>query len=231
MKMNTMTYSAIIVAGGKGTRANLGYNKVFKSISGHAMLEYSLRTFKSDPACKEIVLVIDEASFDKAHEQFDGFYDLIVKGGKTRRQSVYNGLLKASEPYVFIHDGARPFISKTVLERLKNALEAHESVSPAIKVPDTLKRVKENLVVDSVDRENIVALQTPQAFKTKTLRKAHEIAGKSAIQATCDLSLVTATLGIKGFIVEGDTRTMKYTHESDDSLLELIIDDANRTKS
>ncbi|MGM0436342.1 MAG: IspD/TarI family cytidylyltransferase, partial [Bacillota bacterium] len=212
-------------------RANLGYNKVFKSLAGHTMLEYPLRTFKEDDACREIILVIDEASFDEAKQQFVGLYDTVVKGGKTRRQSVFNGLKHVKNPRVLIHDGARPFISNSVLQRLKDALENHVSISPAIKVPDTLKRVEEDRVVESLDRENLVALQTPQAFETKTIRKAHEVAKDKHIDATCDLSLVKATLDIQGFIVEGDTRTMKYTHESDDSLLELILDDANRTKS
>jgi|AntRauTorckE6833_2_1112554.scaffolds.fasta_scaffold01370_6 2-C-methyl-D-erythritol 4-phosphate cytidylyltransferase len=231
MKMNTMNYSVIIVAGGKGTRTNLTYNKVFKNVAGRPLLEYSLKAFDNSEACTEIILVVNEEDYAKATHAFGAMCDVIIKGGKSRRESVYNGLKHVNNPYVMIHDGARPYVSKAVLLRVIKALEHHDSVSPSIRMSDTLKRVENQWVINAVDRDNLVGLQTPQAFKTDVIKKAHEMAPKDTLIATCDLSMVEETLNIAGFIVEGDIKSMKYTHACDESLLELILNDAYRTKS
>lgn len=229
--MSTMKYSAVVVAGGKGVRANLGYNKVFKKINGRPLLEYALSTFKEDSACKALILVVHPDDQAVAKRLFSKMCDAIVIGGKTRKESVYNGLNHVKTPYVMIHDGARPFISTDVLRRLKEGLVKHDSLSPAIKISDTLKRVEHDRVVDTLSRENLVGIQTPQAFKTEAITKAHRMAHNVHTTATCDMSLASEMLAIQGIIVEGDMRSMKYTHESDGSLMELILNDTHRTES
>lgn len=225
-----MNYSAIIVAAGRGERAGLTYNKVLRNIAGDKVLVHALKTFFDDDGCTEIIVVTSEADLPVINAETSRYQAQTVIGGKTRRESVNEGLKKVSNSYVLVHDAARPFIAAGVIGRIKDALRHYDAVSPALAVPDTLKKVENGIIVDDLDRTGVYGLQTPQAFATHVLREAHTLAQREGIDATCDLTLATHVTGVRGIIVEGDPRSLKYTRERDLALLELILNESNRTK-
>ncbi|MFW6298781.1 MAG: 2-C-methyl-D-erythritol 4-phosphate cytidylyltransferase [Bacillota bacterium] len=229
--MNTMNYSAVIVAAGKGERSGLDYNKVLRPIHGKRVLRHALDAFIQDPECTSITVVVSKADYRVIQAELAALVDHVVIGGKSRRESVGEGLKTVDTPYVFIHDAARPFVSKEVLSKLKETLRYYDAVSPALPVPDTLKKIENGMIVGDLERKDVVGLQTPQAFTTYVIKEAHNLAKKENIDAPCDLTLASQVGGVKGTVVDGDPRAMKYTHARDLRLLELILNDANRTQS
>ncbi len=225
-----MNYNVVVVAAGKGMRAGLSFNKVLRRIAGKSVLLHALKAFHDDPDCTRLIVVTSEQDLPVVKSETAGFTDAVLIGGKTRRESVREGLKHVDEPHVMIHDGARPFVSSEVLERLKETLRHHDAASAALVVPDTLKKVDNGIIMKDVDRKGVYGLQTPQAFSTHILKEAHVLGDLENLDATCDLSLVNKAVGLKGVVVEGDPRSMKYTHERDLKLLEMILDDANRSK-
>lgn len=204
-----MKYTCICLAAGNGLRLNLGYNKVLYTLkNGLSILENALRNFILDEDCVRIVLVCNEKiSLNLYSEKI-----IFVQGGDKRMLSVYNGLQKVETNYVMIHDGARPFLKFEHLEKLKKALEKHDSVILAVKAKDSIKEVDEDgFIVRSLERKNILLAQTPQCFKTEIIKKAFEL---NIDDATDDASLIEA-LGYKVKYVEGDYSNIKITFKED----------------
>ncbi len=204
-----MKYSAIIVAGGKGRRAGLGYNKVFYEVEeGITVLDLSTKIFLEDEDCSEVIVVTSEEDFDKvkAHEKL-----ILAEGGKERMDSVRNGLDKAGCEYVMIHDGARPYLSKRSLDKCKEALEkgAFLLARPSI---DTVKEVKDGKVVRTLDRKNIWLAETPQGARREVLLKAYENTKEGLF--TDDASVLEA-YGVDVQVVEDEEKNPKLTNAED----------------
>ena len=203
-----MNYDAVIVASGKGERAKLGFNKVFYVMeNGKTVLENASQVFIDDDDCKNIIIVTNEPEKIVKNEKIK-----TVAGGKLRANSVYNGLLLCESEYVFIHDGARPFISKEDINKLKEEVVSGDGAILAKKVTDTVKLCKDGKVVQTLDRENIYLALTPQAFKTNLIREAYDTLDVS--ECTDDAS-VFEKFNHTVKIVEGDTKNIKLTLESD----------------
>ena len=157
-----MKYDVIIVASGKGLRAGLGYNKVFYRMKdGKRVIDHSLELFGNDEDCERIIVVTNEEFIDELKDE----NVILVKGGKERKDSVRNGLDKATSEYVFIHDGARPFLRKESLEALKEKVVETDAALLGRMAFDTIKEVKDGKVVRTLDRRNIFLAETPQAFR------------------------------------------------------------------
>jgi 2-C-methyl-D-erythritol 4-phosphate cytidylyltransferase len=140
-----------------------------------------------------------------------------VPGGATRADSVRAGLdeVPSDAEVVLVHDAARPLVPAEVVERLLAALaEGFDGAVPGLAVPDTTKRVTEGVVVETLDRSELVAVQTPQAFAAGKLRAAFEQARNTVLQATDCASLVEAAGG-RVKVVEGDERLQKVTTRAD----------------
>lgn len=135
-----------------------------------------------------------------------------VIGGATRRESVANGLAAVTADRVLIHDAARPFLSRAVIDALLEALDTHEGALPALPVADTLAHGGAALG-ETVPRDGLVRVQTPQAFRTATIRTAHD-AWPEDREATDDAQMVRA-LGIDVALVPGDIQLEKITHPAD----------------
>ena len=165
-----MDYSCVIVAAGKGSRMNLGYNKVYYMLDDKCILEHTIKAFKDDHDCKEIIVVCDIDDF-KAHIKDDDV--ILVSGGATRSDSVYNGLQKVSYEYVMIHDGARPYVSSKILDDTKQCLSKHNACLAMVDCKDTIKKVVDNKVVKTYVRSTLKNAQTPQSFKTSMIIEAY----------------------------------------------------------
>lgn len=202
--------AAIIVAAGQGTRAGSSVPKQFAPIAGKPMLAHSFAALSSHPAIEQVLVVIGQGQ-EAALEEALGKVAFVI-GGTTRRESVANGLAAIDAERVLIHDAARPFLSHKVIDALLAVLDSHEGALPALPVADTLARGGEALG-DTVPREGLVRVQTPQAFRTATIRAAHA-AWPSDREATDDAQMVRA-LGQEIALVPGDIQLEKITHPDD----------------
>lgn len=205
-----MKYDVIIVASGKGERANLGYNKVFyKMKNGKTVLEQSVELFLEDNDCVNIIVVTNEECLKLVLNN-----NKIIKtiGGEQRKDSVKNGLKLVSSEYVLIHDGARPFLNAQSLSELKIEIEKHGAAILAKKAVDTVKKIQNNKIIKTIDRNTIYLAETPQGFKTDLIKKCYEKCG--AKDFTDDASLVES-FGYDVFVVEDRFDNKKLTTETD----------------
>ncbi len=209
-----MKYSVLIVAAGSGTRMNLGFNKVYAVMkNGKTILETTISVFKKDPDCNEIIVVTDREDFEKYIGKRE--HVTIVSGGSTRQESVSNGLAKVTNDYVFIHDGARPFVDQDSLDRLKGALQVNRAALLAVACKDTIKVTKDGYVSHTPDRSALIAAQTPQAFAKDLILSCMELAKKEGFTGTDDCSLVERFSNEKIAVVEGSYANIKITTKED----------------
>ena len=203
-----MDYSCVIVAAGKGSRMNLGYNKVYYMLDDKCILEHTIKAFKDDSDCKEIIVVCDIDDF-KAHIKDDDV--ILVNGGATRSDSVYNGLQKVSYEYVMIHDGARPYVSSKILDDTKQCLSKHNACLAMVDCKDTIKKVVDNKVVKTYVRSTLKNAQTPQSFKTSMIIEAYQKAIADNFVATDDASIYEVYGNDDVYVIEGSYDNIKIT--------------------
>lgn len=211
-----MKYSAVIVAAGVGQRMKLGFNKAYAKLStGKTIIETTVEVFLQDPDCKQIVLVTDME--DPYSKQLSAQYGRLVvaRGGATRQESVYSGLKGTLCDYVLIHDGARPYVSLGLIERIKRALETEKAALLAISSKDTVKRVKDGYVLETYPRSELMLAQTPQGFETDLILECYKKAKKEGYLATDDASLVEYYSDVPVKIVEGSPSNFKITTPDD----------------
>ena len=219
-----MSVWAILVAAGRGERLGLDRPKAFAKLGDEPLLAEPLRRLESCPWVDGIVLVAppgwEEPAILVAEEEGCGKVHACVTGGETRSDSVRAGLAEvpADALVVLVHDAARPLVTDEVVERVLAPLsEGWDGVVPGLPVGDTLKRVgPDGGVEETVSRDRLWAVQTPQAFAAERFR--HALASDSLLQATDCAGLVEADGG-RVKVVEGDPRLLKVTSEAD---LEMV---------
>lgn len=215
-----MNYSVIILAAGKGSRMNLGYNKMFLSLNKHPLLTLSSRIFIEDTNCNQVIYVVNEketSTIQSLLNEYNLFNDkcVIVNGGSERQFSVNNGLELVSNDIVLIHDAARPFISKNLINSLlQNTLE-YGCVIPAVKVKDTIKIVENNIVIKTLPRQLLYSIQTPQACKIDIIKKAHALAKNEGFIGTDEASLIEKYNLSKVKTIESSYDNFKITTKDD----------------
>lgn len=203
--------AAIIVAAGKGERAGGDVPKQFASLAGRPMLAHSYAALSAHPAIDDVIVVIAAGQEDVLRSAVGEARHVI--GGATRRDSVLAGLAAVEgADRVLIHDAARPFLSAAVIDRLLAALDDAPGAVPALPVADTIARAGSDLG-DTIDRSNVVRVQTPQAFWLETLRAA-QAAWPAGQEATDDAQVLRAHGG-QVMTVEGDPMLEKVTHAAD----------------
>jgi 2-C-methyl-D-erythritol 4-phosphate cytidylyltransferase len=206
--------SAIVVAAGEGRR--FGTPKQFALIGGRRVLDWSVDAARS--VATTVVLVVPRESIHDP--SFHAAADLVVPGGATRTDSVRAGMgvLAEDSDIVVIHDAARPLASADLFRSVVAAVAGGaDGAVPGLPVSDTVKRVSAGRVVVTVDRSDLVAVQTPQAFRVSVLRRAH--AAASSTGATDDAALLEQ-LGAVVVVVPGEARNIKLTSPDDLALLQ-----------
>jgi 2-C-methyl-D-erythritol 4-phosphate cytidylyltransferase len=211
----------IIVSAGKGKRFGDSLPKQFHLINGIPVIARALFCFERSNLIDKICLVIDN-KYMRYYEKKIKKYKLkkifnIVHGGKERQDSVYNGLMSSGNNWdiVVVHDGVRPFVSEELLNSVVRAAEKFGAAIPGVKPYDTLKvKSKSGIVKETLKRDMICAVQTPQAFRYEILKKAHLQARQDKYTGTDDAELVER-IGKKVKIVEGDYRNIKITTKYD----------------
>jgi len=207
---------AIVVAGGSGAR--FGGPKQFTVLGGRRVVDWAV--LAAAAACEGVILVLPEDEVGRV--ALDVQPDVVVAGGATRSASVRAGLAQVPEGVdaVIVHDAARPLAHPGLFSAVLQALvDGADGAVAAVPVADTLKRVGDDrLVVETVDRSGLWAVQTPQGFRLDVLRAAH--AGEP--EATDDAGLVEANGG-RVVVVPGDRRNLKVTDPADLDLLEGLM--------
>ena len=214
-----MTAAAVIVAAGAGMRAGGERPKQYQSIGGKPVLRHAVEAFMRHPGIARIQVVIGEdqsALYDAAVGDLP--LPRPVAGGATRQISVARGLeaLRRSQPdLVLIHDGARPFISASIISHVIAHLDRHAAVAPALPVTDTLKRAKGNMVEETVDRGGLWAVQTPQGFRYEAIAEAHARAGEAAGHSFSDDASIAEWAGMEVALITGSPDNAKVTTAED----------------
>ena len=220
------TYAVILLAG-SSTRFGGNEKKQFFLINGKPLFQYSLEAFENSKEIDEIVLVTSEDDVERVldnvrRNNFDKVHNIVV-GGSVRQESVKNGLdaIKDNEGYVLIHDSARPLVDEETISSLVNALKNAEGAAPAVKVVDTLIRVKDNELISYEDRNSLLRIQTPQAFHLNVIKDAHK---KYAGENYTDDTQLVKLLHKKVAIIEGKEQLLKVTSLEDTHAVEAYIE-------
>lgn len=226
-----MGQSIIIVAGGKGIRMGKEVPKQFIPIGGLPVLMWTIRRFYMYDACIQIILVLPEDqqrywgdlcekyNFDIVHE--------ITSGGETRFHSVQNGLrLVKSADLVGVHDGVRPFVSLSTIDKSYKTAAQYGSAIPVLPSVESIRKVEDDGSSESCIREEYRMVQTPQVFKTEWLQNSYASPWKDDF--TDDASVVEAA-GYSITLTEGNPENIKITSPFDLLISEAVLNSSTLT--
>ena len=220
--------SAVILAGGKGKRMGSNFSKQYIEVNGKPILYYTLKTFTSFKAIDKIILVLpkDEIEYckKKVLKKYSLNVDAIVEGGKERQDSVFNALQKITESeIVLIHDGARPFVSESIIRDGIKYAKIYGAAAPGVMPKDTIKIVDDNGFSKSTpDRNKLLSIQTPQTFDFKLIKECHERIKKSNISVTDD-TMVVEMYENNLYLYSGEYTNIKVTTPEDLVLAESLV--------
>jgi len=220
---------AIIAAAGQGRRLAAAVAKQYLSVGGMPILARTLRIFDENPLVGGIVLAVGADQREALEERVLCSYPCrklleVVPGGAERQESVARALEAVSPrcEVVVIHDGVRPLLSQGLLTAVIEAARRSGAAVAAVPARDTVKDVEAGLVRATLDRSRIWLAQTPQAFFTDLIRRAHEAAAREGIQGTDDAVLVER-LGASVEIVPGSEENIKVTTAADLIVAEAVL--------
>lgn len=229
--MSFPSHATIITAGGASSRFNgnrpvVYKKKEFLELDGKSVLYNATLPFVNLPSVEVVVVTYPKDLKEETEEALDNLYFamdvpiILVEGGATRQESVYNGLKALKEgsyniEYVLIHDGARPWIDeKTIISTLATAT-VYGGAAPVLPIHDAIKKVNDQMeVIEHLDRTNVVSIQTPQAFKFEEILEAHKSAANNGKHYFDDTEIFT-DFGFKVGVCEGSVNNLKITKASD----------------
>ena len=224
MNIKVESVTIILLAGGTGNRFNSKTSKQLLNINNETLIEICIKNLKKKINKIKILIVSNSKDF-KIIKEIATKHNLLnpIIGGKSRHESVYRGLvsIKQSPPkFVLVHDSARPFVSRKVLDDLLNeAKKNNDCVVPVLPLSDSLRTVNKNEITKVESRKDKFLVQTPQLCNYKELLKAHD----NTTQIYEDESSLLMSTGKKITTVEGDPRILKITYENDFQLLKPYL--------
>lgn len=226
--------TAIVLAAGKGSRMGTKIHKQYLELKGRPVLYYALETFEKSNVIDDIILVTgkDEVEYCRKEivdkYQFQKIKDIVV-GGKERYESVCNALKSMEETeeesYVFIHDGARPFVNQEMIERVYDAVKQYRACVVGMPSKDTIKvSDEEGFASDTPDRSKLWMIQTPQVFEKKLIIEAYDRLMHSENQkVTDDAMVVEMFMDTQVKLVEGSYKNIKITTPEDLEIAEVFL--------
>jgi 2-C-methyl-D-erythritol 4-phosphate cytidylyltransferase len=228
-----MKVAAIIAAAGLGRRMQQDTPKTYLQLAGKPILIHTLEIFEKVPEVQEVLVVVHPEDLEFCQEEIIDPYPLkkvlrLVPGGKERQDSVYHALkvLKkeaADLDVILVHDGVRPLVDPDQVRKVGAAARRHGGAILGIPCQDTLKRVNsKGVVVDTVDRQELWQVQTPQAFQAALLWRAYQEAMERGFYATDEAALVEA-LGETVVVVPSTCLNLKITTPDDLKIAEAIL--------
>lgn len=219
-KNKRKTCVAILPAAGTSSRMKQYGNKLFMEVCGTPVILLTLRALQSSPVIDEIIIPTREDMIEEIKKLCldNGITKVkkIICGGSTRTESVLNGVLAAKGKFdlIAIHDAARPFITLDIIEKTVTAAANYGAAAPAVPVKDTIKEAFGGIIKQTVPRETLFAVQTPQIFDSDLITGALIKAQRDDLSITDDCSAAEA-IGAKVFLTEGDYFNIKITTPED----------------
>ena len=220
--------AAVIVAAGRGSRMGLGRNKVLADVAGVPVIVRTVRALAQTALFDGGIVVVtgaEDMEQMRALMAAHGLDVTLTEGGTDRQQSVHHGLqaVNPAADIIAIHDGARPLVTRAVIERTIESAKRCGSGVAAVTLKDTVKRVDaEGAVIDTPNRETLRAVQTPQTFDARLIRAAHVRFADSVERATDDAALAERAL-CRVMLTEGDVENIKLTTPEDMLLAQQVI--------
>ncbi|MGN1142785.1 MAG: 2-C-methyl-D-erythritol 4-phosphate cytidylyltransferase [Oliverpabstia sp.] len=226
-----MKCTAIVLAAGQGKRMHSKVQKQYLDIQGFPVLYYSLKCFQECPWINDIVLVAGASQVEFCRKEIVEKYKFgkvsaIAMGGKERYHSVWNGLKECTDTdYVFIHDGARPFITREILERGLACVCENKACAAGMPSKDTVKIVNEKAVVESTpDRRYVWNVQTPQIFLYELVKTAYEKALEGDCAGITDDAMVVEKYGRHEVtLFQGSYENIKITTPEDLGVAQVFV--------
>ncbi|SFQ17462.1 2-C-methyl-D-erythritol 4-phosphate cytidylyltransferase [Salibacterium halotolerans] len=224
-----MKYTVVIPAAGQGKRMKAGHNKQFLMLEDRPLIVHTVSVFEQDTWCERIIVVANEDETGPMNTLFEQWnfrkVDRIVTGGEERQDSVFEGLKKADgldDAIVLVHDGARPFVTEDHIHEL--VLKASEQGAAVIglRMKDTVKKVADGVVTETIERSSVWSVQTPQAFRFSVVYDAYRKAEEDHFRGTDDTSLVER-MNVSVHIVEGGYDNIKLTTPEDMVVAKAIL--------
>lgn len=227
-----MKCTAIVLAAGQGKRMNSKVQKQFLLLKGKPLLYYSLACFQKSREIDDIIIVTGKESIEFCKKEIVELYGFtkvrtVTAGGKERYDSVYAGLCACENTdYVFIHDGARPFVTEDMIQRVKTAAVEYQACTVGMPSKDTIKIAdKNNMVSETPERSRVWMIQTPQAFGYDLLKKAHDRARQGDMSGVTDDAMVVETYTDRKIkLVEGSYENIKITTPEDIFIAEKFLE-------
>lgn len=219
---------AIITAGGKGKRVSNDFKKQFASIEGKPLLFWTIDKFvASDKISKIIITLPEEEKVEYEQliiEEYTEEEFKIICGGQKRQDSVFKGLQGCphNTEYVLIHDGVRPFVKTEEIDKIIDLVVSKKAVIPVCDTKNTIKKVCENKVVNTLNRNKLVYVLTPQAFTYHLLFDLHKKAKDKGLYFTDDASILEH-FGYDVFTIKTSTRNFKITDKFDLEIAKYLI--------
>ncbi len=205
--------SVIIVAA--GTSQRMGFDKLMAPLHGIPVLAHSVQIFLKSPLVSEVILVSNQARFDQLAIKDDRLK--LTSGGKNRHDSVSHGIeaVSADSLFIAVHDGARPFITLEQIHKTYEAAKIHGAAASATRITDTVKRSNaDQFVTESICRDHLWAMETPQIFKAELLKKSYLHIAQTGQLVTDEVSALEL-IGIPTYLVENLTSNTKITFPHD----------------
>ena len=223
--------TAIVLAAGQGKRMHSKIQKQFLEIGGKPILYYSMECFQKSPLIQDIILVTGEDMISYCQSEIVEKYGFtkvckVTAGGKERYDSVYAGLLCCQDTdYVYIHDGARPFVTEEMIQRGYEAVKRTNACVMGMPSKDTVKLADPSgYIKETPDRKIVWNIQTPQIFSYDLIRGAYEsIRKKDMSNVTDDAMVVEQETGTKILLVEGSYQNIKITTPEDLAVAEGFL--------
>ena len=223
--------TAIVLAAGQGKRMHSKIQKQFLEIGGKPILYYSMECFQKSPLIQDIILVTGEDMISYCQSEIVEKYGFtkvckVTAGGKERYDSVYAGLLCCQDTdYVYIHDGARPFVTEEMIQRGYEAVKRTNACVMGMPSKDTVKlAAPSGYIKETPDRKIVWNIQTPQIFSYDLIRGAYEsIRKKDMSNVTDDAMVVEQETGTKILLVEGSYQNIKITTPEDLAVAEAFL--------
>ena len=233
--------TAICLSAGSGKRMGTSIAKQYLDLNGKPIICYALETFEKSPLIDDVIFVVGEDSLDFARKEIVEKYGYrkvkqIIKGGAERYLSVRNAIRTIQDGYVFIHDGARPFVTEKILQNVYEGVIKYDAVCVGVPVKDTIRIVdEEGFSKETPDRAHLYSVQTPQAFAIALIKEAYEkldelmeMPDAQYPTITDDAMVVETMLGRKVKMIPGAYENIKITTPEDMEVAKVFL---NRIKS
>jgi 2-C-methyl-D-erythritol 4-phosphate cytidylyltransferase len=231
--MSKISFSVILLAGGKGTRMKSDTPKQFLLLQNKPLARYSFDLFTSIPGVVELVVVCDPLYQNLFSQTRARIQPKFALPGVRRQDSVLNGLRALSNPenLVCIHDSARPFLTAEIVERVVGAAHKTGAATTGMPIKYTVKTCdKTNRVLDTPDRSRLWEIQTPQVVRSSLLLQGFEKVERESLTVTDDVSLVEL-LGQPVEVVEGNYANLKITTPEDMTYAHYLVKGSSKKKS